>query len=486
MSLRIVFGILLFATQALAQEPIDNKKLFTEEKAIQLFRAQSVSLQQAKAQFSEQQLNSSLNNEPYQARVFSTYNFKKSNETALNQFQPILTPYEDWSLGVEKKLPVGMKLSLSTFGTQYSFQDNTVRDATQVGGKVAAEIDLWKNIFGRLDRAQLTSARVQKERSEIQHQVNLKSQEAEFRKMYWNFVTVSQSIELSKSLVKSAEKQLLDVKKRKNEGISDSGEVARNQSQLESRNSSLLLFDYEKEITLQFFENQSKDFRSSDWKFDFQSAQAKEMVIGQCIAEISNQKELNLNYTSYDEMVELLQTEVDAEVKIAQKHGDLDLSLVGEYQTTGVASEYDDARDNLETEKKGGHYVGLQLSIPLGSTRSESEKHLVSARKNSIDSQKSLMMNQLRSTHDTIIKSIRLLNQGLSRQLENTKNLEISYREMNKKFRQGRVSVSELVNEQDALFQSELRELELKKQIAHIMLDYFSVFNKFPCAWNNI
>lgn len=471
---------------AYAQPSDTTKKILNEKKVIELFRDQSVALKQEIAASSHEQLGASLTEEQYQARLFTNYNFKKSNEKAMNSFMPILTPYEDWSVGVEKKMPLGLKLGVAAFGTQYSTQNKSLNDATQVGGKVSAELDLWKNIFGRLDRAQLTSTTVQKMRSELQQEVSIKKREVDFRKFFWSYFNLTQSIDLTKELIKSAEKQLADAKSRRAEGIADSGEVARYQSQVETRNSSLLLFEYEKEVTLQFFEKYFKDFRSSDWRIDPDTDRYARAIIGQCLDTIQANININLDYTNYDEMVGLLQKEVESEVRLAKKHADMDLALVGEYQTTGVANSYSDAQDNLEDRKKAGHAIGVRLSIPLGSTKSNSERLLVATKKNSLEAHQVSLMNDLRTTHETMLKSILLLNQGLDRQELNTKSMQVSYREMSKKFRQGRVPVSQLVQEQDALFQSQLRELDLRKQIAYVILDYFSVFNKYPCQWNNL
>ena len=463
-----------------------DEKILNEEDVLSLFRKNSVTQKSEIAEKAQVQLNDSLNQENYQARLYSTYNFKKSQERALNNFQPIFSPYEDWNVGVEKNLALGLKTGVEVFGTQYSFQDNSVQDATQMGARINAQVDLWKNIFGRLDRARLTSTESQKKRAELQYNVGIKKRESEVRKVYWSFVSNTQSIELAEELVSSAEKQYKDATSRQREGLADKGEVARYQSQVESRKASLLLFKYQRELILQAFEKQFDNFKSAGWTIEKDIDAKKIPLVQQCIQSISGQSDMNLGYTQYDEMIELLQKETDAEISAAKKHGDIDLALVGQYQTTGVSNSYSDAQTNLENEKKSGYAVGVQLSIPLGTSKSDSEKYLLTAKKSSLEAQKMAMMNELRSTHDTMMKAMVLLNMGLKSQVENSKNLDINYREMLKKYRQGRISVSNLVLEQDALFQSKLQEIDIKKQIAHVVLDYFTVFNQYPCDWNKI
>lgn len=485
--LAAILSFLFMMTSLFAQTSVETtNQILTEEIVVQYFRNGSVAYKSELAQKSQVELSNSLNQENYQARLYSNYNFKKSHEQSLNNFQPILSPYEDWNLGVEKKLPLGVKTGLEVFGTQYSFQDNTVSDATQVGARIKAELDLWKNIFGRLDRAKLNSTDAQKKRAELQFQVGSKRQELELRKVFWSFVANSQSIQLAEELIKSAEKQLTDAKNRAREGLADKGEVARYQSQVESRKASLLLFQYEKQLILQNFEKQFKDFKSDRWVFDVKIDEKKTPVVQQCLAQVSSQKDINLQFTDYDEMIALLKKETEAELNAAKKHADFDLALVGQYQTTGVDSDYSEAKDKLESDKKGGYAVGVQLSIPIGTSKSNSEEFLLSARKNSLEAKSLSMENELRSTHDTMMKAMVLLSKGLESQSENSKNLNTNYREMLRKYKQGRISVSTLILEQDALFNSQLKEIDIKKQIAHVLLDYLTVFNRFPCQWNNI
>ncbi len=463
-----------------------EEKILTEDFLLKSFREESVGGKLETADVANKKLNASLTEELYQARLYTNYSYQKSRETALSNFQPILSPNENWTIGVEKNLSLGLKVSADVFGTQYSLQDNSVKDATQVGGRVNMQLDLWKNIFGTLDRARLRSADKQKKRADLEYYVGVKKQETDLRKAYWSFVSVEESIRLSEELIKTSELQLNDAKNRFREGATDKGEVARYQSQVESRKASKLLFEYEKQVVMQVFERQLKDFSSSNWQHDYKITDQKQPIITQCIQQISSQKEPNPEYTFYEEMIALLKEETNDEIRIANKHGDMDVALLGQYQTTGVANEYGDARENLDDRKKSGYLLGVQVSIPLGSTKSQSEKYLLAAKKNSLDAMSFNLQNEIRSAHDTMIKSIDLLNLGLNSQLANSNNLEINYKEMQRKYRQGRIPFTTLILEQDALFQSRLREIEIKKQIAHVVLDYFTVFNKFPCSWNQI
>jgi len=482
-----------FVTSAHAQDDQALKALeagrtqrLSEEKVLELFRKDSVGTKRERAQAALTQLDSSLTRETYQARAYSTVNVKRSQEQAQNLYQPVLSPYEDWNVGVEKKLPLGAKLGLEAFGSKYSFAGGTVQDATLVGGRVKGEVDLWKNIFGTLDRAQLQSADARRRRAEVEEKVNLKKLELELRKAFWSFVALNRSIELSEELVKSAERQMQDARSRAREGAADRGEVARYQSQVESRNTTKLLFMYQQEVALQTFERQFTGFRSSEWSLDNASLANKTNDVDQCMSMLRETTPPNLDHTNYDELIELLKAETESEMRAAKRYANMDIKLLGEYQTTGVDTTYERAREETFADRRGGYHVGLQVSVPIGGTKNESEKHLLRAKKDSLEAQSEGLANDLRSQHDTMIKAMLFLRMGLKNQIENSKNLNINYTTMLNKYRQGRIPVSTLILEQDSLFQSKLTEIDLRKQIVHVLLDYFSIFNQFPCRWNQI
>ncbi len=471
---------------ALQKIAAGRTQLLSEETVLKLFRESSVAARQESAISAQTQLDSSLTDEAYQARAYSSFNLKRSKEEAPNIYQPVLSPYQDWNVGVEKRLPLGTKAGVEAFGTKYSFRDGPVNNATQVGLRATAELDLWKNIFGALDRAQLQSAGARAQRSKIEMNLNLKRQELRVRKAFWSFVAASRSIDLSEQLVKTAQLQLRDVRGRAREGAADKGEVARYQSQLESRNTSKLLFLYEREVVMQAFEQDFKSFQSSQWVVDNPSLVQKEQQISACLDTIAGHLTPNLDYTAYDEIIGLVRAETDSELKVAKKHSDIDVALVGQYQTTGVDTSYDRARQEIQDEARGGYLVGLKVSVPIGGAKKQSETLLLRAKKDSLEAKAESLSNDLRSQHETMLKAILYLRLGLKGQVENTRNLTINYQEMQRKYRQGRIPVSTLILEQDSLFQSQLNEINLRKQITHVVLDYFSVFNEFPCAWNKI
>lgn len=480
----MIHGILF--TLSLISVQTSLAQVLTEKKVLEIHRTQSLQNQNLLAQKSSADLSANLLDESFAPRLKGQVNYANSGEKSLNSFQPVISPAEDWNVSVEQRLRRGVGVSAGIFGSKISAASGLFTDATQVGAKAQLSLDLWKNFWGRLDQNQSLSQEVQKKRAELNYELQLRRSELEVRKIFWSLVAVDQSIDLARQLLDSAQKQLNDALKRNAAGVADRGEVARYRSQVDSRNSSLLLFQYEKAQLLQALEKNWRDFTSAGWSIDIRESETQLPQVQQCIAAISSQKTAPVEGTSFDEIVNLLKQELDAEVKVASAHSDLDVQLLAQAQTTGVSSSYTNAQKDLTDENRGGYGVGLMVTVPLGSSSKESEKSLLAVKRNSIEAQQLSVKKDIEATHSTMLKSLELLSSGLKNQVQNSQNLRINYQEVQRKFQQGRIPVSTVIFEQDALFQSQLQEITFKKQLVQAVLDYFQVFHQFPCSWNQL
>ncbi len=478
--------LLLNLGSALAQAE-EGPKVLSERKLLDLFQnGKGTSLQTESAKRATGALEGSRIEEVYQARVYSTFNLSHSNEKATTPYTPVVSPYDDWTIGIQKNLPFGIRPSFETFGSRRTLSSISLSDSSQMGIRLKAEMDLWKNLLGRSDRAQLNLADAKSTLAQLRFRIGQKQAETQLRKAYWSYVATERSIQLSQNLVVSAEKQLADAESRRKLGMTDNAEVARYRSQLESRKASRISFEYQREILLQTFELQWDNFRASEWTYDPAGDADVESKVLACIGQIEATPTPDMTKTLYDDWIDGLEQEKNAEISIANRHGDIDLALTGQIQYSGAGTQYPGANENLIDAGKAGYQIGLTLSIPIGTPKSRSEDFLLAAKSDGIESERRTVANQLRSTHETLTRAIKLITSGIDSQRENSKNLEINYREVLKKYQQGRVPVSTLVTEQDALFQSLLQEIETKKEVAHIVLSYFEVFSDFPCEWNQI
>jgi outer membrane protein TolC len=463
-----------------------GETLLSEESLLQNYRQRSVQQKALAAQKAATDLSASLVDEIYQPRLKALYNYSKSTEEG-SLFQPTFSPQKMSQIGVSQKTPFGFAADLAATHSAMSTADGALNNDTTVGLKLGLSVDLWKNLFGSLDRAQIKSVQLQKKRGELEEKVSIKKSENEIRKIFWSLVAVDENLQLTQSLLSSAERQSKDAIARNASGVADKGEVAKYKSLVESRRGSLLLYEYEKEQLLGAIESLINDYSTRELQVaKVNDDQVKQKQIFSCIDSLSKDPKPNLDATYSDEILGLLGMQADSEYEVASKHADWDFGFQAFLQSSGRSNSFSDAFSELTGDWKNGYGVGLFLSVPLGSSSNQSEKALAVAKKMSLEAQKEMVLNQFKSSHITLVKGLKLLGEGLNTQKANSENLNINFNEMRTKFNQGRVPLSMLISEQDLLFHSRLQEIQLKKMIAHTLLDYFSVFTEYPCAWNSI
>lgn len=458
--------------------------LLTENELIKRAKKTTPRSQQIQAQKQGAAAENFATRSQYDPKVDASYSYASSREDAIIQFAPVFQPQKLMNIGVSKNTSLGAKVSTNLFSQQISAPRVGINNATQVGVQLGLEIDIWKNIMGRLDRSQLQSASLNKQISDLKAEIDQHGFVLDMRKVFWSLIANEVSLNLSKQLVKTAEQQLNESKRKLREGLGDSGDVARNQAQLQSRESSVLVFSYQKEILISQLRSMIPELQSLPFTINRLEARDMEGRAQQCMAQIASQKKLNTNFSRYSEITALLDSKKEHDLRVARATDSFDVKLQAQYQASGVNGSYSDAYDRLTDEFKNGYQVGVALKIPLGGDITRSREARVSATQSQILSQKESLSLQLKAEHEKIQRAMTLLIKASESQTATIKNLEKSLNRTKRKYKQARVSLNTFILEQDNLFSSQLQLIDTKRQILHLLLDYFKVFSKHPCEIN--
>ena len=57
---------------------------------------------------------------------------------------------------------------------------------------------------------------------------------------------------------------------------------------------------------------------------------------------------------------------------------------------------------------------------------------------------------------------------------------------MQKKYQQARVSINDLIQDQDALLRANLTTIEAQLQVLNALFDYLVIYTETPCSFNRI
>jgi hypothetical protein len=430
------------------------------------------------------ELSSSIKKDLVTPSLYSEGGYMESKEKQLSSFIPVTSPSKSLEIGMRQKTLYGMGYSLAGYTEQYT--NNFLRRASTSGIKAALNVDLYRDFLGSSTRNDLRGLEEEAKWKRLQADSNKKGLFHEIRKLYYSLLANSESQSLVSDLIATSEKQVRSSQDRLNNRAADVGEVAKYRSQLAARKAQSIGLMHKQELLLRSLKEMLpslKDKELSLKKFDEKSTSTSVLA---CTQKVFTFKTAPFEFTSYDEMATLVSSAGEYKEKSARSLSGIDLKLMSEYKTSGKALGYSESFDDFQDDKKSSYQVGFMIDIPLDFDQKKSADLKSLIEKKYKEAKSSETLSKVVSLHEQTLKSIAYLNEVIKEQANNTKYLNESLNETQRKFRQARVGVEQLVYEQDLYQQSKLMEIDTKLMMVHTLLDYLSVYDQFPCEFNKI
>ena len=432
------------------------------------------------------------------SEVYGGYNHVTTNERALNPFIPVFSPVNQFQAGVKKPTQYGVsadfQVSLDERSSTSSPQQ-TYDDINTTVYALTLNVDLWKNLFGKLSRKQLENAKLSSESAALQSDIEKKSFLVTVRRLYWSLVANNEKILISQKLLEASQAQAADAEKRRQARIADPGEVARYKAQVAQRRGTLLYLDYEREQMLKQLKDLVPKLQGEELnlaKYDLNKTLDNVLA---CAAVIQAQPEVPMGFTKYDEVVSLLKRVQSNQAQIDQTYDDIDVSLAATVKETGLGSDevdggyagsFEKSWEDLRENDRSGVEAGIFVTIPLGKKASGTEEVLKAYNKKRLEANIRNTHSNLITTHRRIANSVVILGKVIQNQKINNQQLGIRVNEMRKQYRQARIGVSALIQDEDSLASSSLALVDTQLSVLNTLFDYFSVFTETPCDFNRI
>lgn len=473
-----------------------SQKVITEESILKLAKEEvTPQLDEIKSTLLDAKSKEGEANDKLGTDVYAGYNYAKTKEKGLIPFIPVFSPVTQYQVGIKKNFSYGVQGNLYAATDIRSKEDNTYKDLTTKTYALEINIDLWKDLFGRLTRRRLENANFMAKQARLQSKISEKVYNISLRRLYWSLVANNQKTKISKDLYQASLKQAKDARKRKANSIADKSEVARYESQVASRKGSMLYLEYERENILKQLRSLLPSLSNTDVALGNYNLNKTVFEVLECTAMIDQMGGVPYQYTKYDELANILKSVQSNQETIDDTYNDIDLKLATQFKKTGVGSETTDggktyqgsaadAIDDMNDNDRSGVSYGLQLTIPLGAKGSDTEDVKKEYNKRKLRANIVNMENNLVATHKQISKSIKVLGEVIKTQKENSKHLSIRLSEMKKKYNQARIPEYVLIQDQDALLSSDLSIVDTQLAILNTLLDYFVVFSETPCSFN--
>ncbi len=471
----------------------------SESMLIEMSKKGSPQLDQIQAAFLGAELASTQGLEKYAPELFGQGLYKKTNEKALTTFQPVFSPIKSAQLGVRKSFSQGFDTSAYLETDQRSAQipsGGSLKNVTSTTLVFKAQMDIWKNLLGKMSKRELESAELDKKRAEIEKDIQTKAFNIALRRVYWSLVANKESFLVLDSLLKTAAQQSREAKERQRNAVAEADEVARYEAQLASRQAAQHYLEFQREILIKQLRSLLPELSASEIvleNYDLNKAINEVLV---CTTSIGQQSAVPYEFTKYDEVISMLKQVRSNNSFVNDKYTDADMKLFGSVQSKGVGSSlngnqvttgsYGSAFSDQLDNNRAGYEVGVSVSLPFGKAKESTAEVKKLYDEKRLDALINSTDAQIVSTHQQLSKSVSILVNVIGAQKVNSAQLSKQLTIMKKKYRQARITVDQLVQDQDSLLNSELSTVDTQLQILNTLFDYLVIYTETPCSFNRI
>lgn len=407
----------------------------------------------------------------------------RSSEILLGQFDGGVTESAtNYSVGLVKPTRYGVDAGLKVFGEKAT--NAFVSDAATNGVVLSLSMDLYQDFLGRRTSSNLKKGSLSVKRAELEKKAGLKTFESNIRKLYWSLVANEERRNLLTSLTKAAEKQYRESVRKKRSGAADAGEVARFHSQWSTRQSNLLSLDYQKSEILRSLKELLPDLNGKSISLGKYNVEGTIREVLACTEVIRMYPKAPFKNTPYDEIVQYLEQEYNLDKKMTSRYSGPDLRLVGEFSNVGRGTGFSEGRENFYDDSKPRTSISLKFSMPLDRKKGRTKETINLLNKARYQAQIQENLSRVDAYHSETVKLITTLREVLKSQRNTNKYLSQSLKVSNKKYKQARISLQELISEQESHLQSQLSEIDSKLTIVNTLVDYFGIYTETPCKFN--
>lgn len=491
--------MLLALAMLLSFPAMSGKRTITESDLVTLSKEQAPQIEEIRAALLSIETQRNIIEEKYAPELFGRASYAETQERPIIEFLPVFSPIKQAQIGVRKKFSKGIETQLLASADQRSASSavaGSYNNVTTTLVSFTVQMDLWKDLLGKMSDAERKNAEIEAQRAKLENEIKTRVFELSLRRIYWSLVATEEQLTISERLKVTATQQLNDAKKRLQNSIGDVGDVARYEAQVASRTGQIIYLSYQKESLLKQLKTLLPAIALDEVVLGTYDIDKTIFEVLECSQVITKELAVPYQNTKYDEMVALLREVRGNNRQINERYSDIDVKLFGTVKSTGIGSDklsdsnyrgsYGDAYRDMTDRNRTGYEAGLTVSLPLGdakaSTKKTKELYDEKRLKAMIDGSDS----QVVSTHIQLAKSMRLINEVIASQRMSTKALEKRLSVIRQKYAQARVSVGDLIQDQDALLNSEISTIDAQLQAVNVLFDYLMVFTETPCNFNRI
>ncbi|MBU0479150.1 TolC family protein [bacterium] len=284
---------------------------------------------------------------------------KKKTSTTLSR---IKTATNEYSLGVEKKLPTGSSIKIDA---EHSLVDansssSAINNYNESSIKFSLNQSLGKNFFGLADRSNIKITKINIDNAEYSSLGEIENALYKAQAAYWNVVLKEKELDIKLDMQKEAEKLYSIYKENYERGTTEKGDLFAIEANMRTRKNEVLIAHLEKEIAknnLLFLLNEE------DTHIQLQPLDPLVTTL-HSVDVYAILKEAILHRRDYKVIKNKIESQ-NIDIKIKKDALWPEIDLEASFLKNGLASNYQDSWNKTSDENNYEFFTGITFRIPL-------------------------------------------------------------------------------------------------------------------------
>ena len=432
-------------------------------------------------------LNEKTFNRDYDFKLSGSAKYLKSSDNWSRYDFTGTNNETSFGVGLEKKSVYGMSGSLSlndSDGNYFTFTQPNY-DLNRSGLSVNYSIDLWKNFLGYQTLTNKLNLELNTKQSKVKGYIEKNSFYYSLRRLYWQLVIKNKELEFYGDMIKQAEQNLKAVQKRYKNYIADDGDLAKAKANVDLRKVNYDNVKVEIENYLKQFKYYLPNLGNKNIavdSFDLTDIFGDIMVCNKTIYDNGKNFYSWKELTTYNEYIELMDKIIDNELKIASREDDVDITLDIGANFRGLESKFSDSFDDLSNFDRNDYSISLNVNKTIGGNNIEEDKMKLLKMNYNVNKNNTIAnITSIYTTYENIMKS---MFNNLNNLHKYRINMEKTVKNSEYKYNQGRISLTDLINDQNSLIDANIQLINMEGVIIDTILQYLSIFDKTQCNFN--
>ncbi len=362
-----IFSLLL---QSLFADDISSVKQISIADVTRLALENSLDIQIARIDVYKERTSLGKAKSIFDTFVNSGASYKDDKKKSATTLSRTKTATNEYSLGVEKKLPTGSSLKIDT---EHSLIDansssSAINNYNESSFKFSLNQSLGKNFFGLTDRSNIKITKINIDNAEYSSLDEIENTLYKAQAAYWNIVLKEEELNIKSDMLKEAEKLYSVYKENYERGTAEKGDLFAVEANMRARKNEVLIARLEKEIAknnLLFLLNEE------DTHIQLEPLDSLITTL-YCVDVYETLREAVLHRRDY----KIIKNKIESQnIDIKTKKNALwpEIDLEASFLKNGLASNYQDSWNETVDRNNYEFFTGITFRIPLGNRSAKAD-----------------------------------------------------------------------------------------------------------------